>query len=82
MRVMAAIAAGYRKVLISARWAIFLLSCTNECRKRSFHLVETPFSGILHSFQYRGAFSDWKIVTVDHLLMSGCGQSQELAKNV
>ena len=40
---MAAIAAGYRMGLVSAGWPVLLLSCTNKCRKRSFHLVGTPF---------------------------------------
>ena len=30
----------------NARWAICLLSCTNGHRKRSFHLVGTPFVAI------------------------------------
>ena len=32
-----------RKALVNAGWAICLLSCTNGCRKRSFHLIGTPF---------------------------------------
>ena len=40
---MAAVAAGYRKGLVSTGWPILLLSCTNERRKRCFHLVWTPF---------------------------------------
>ena len=32
-----------REALVNAGWAICLLSCTNGCRKRSFHLVGTPF---------------------------------------
>ena len=41
---MTAVAAGYRKGLVSAGWPA-LLSCTNERRKWSFHLVDlgTPF---------------------------------------
>ena len=39
----AAVAAGYRKGLVSAGWPVLLLSCTNEHRKRPFHLVGTPF---------------------------------------
>ena len=35
--------AGYRKGLVSAGWAVFSLSCTNEHRKQSIHLVGTPF---------------------------------------
>ena len=27
--------------LVTTGWSILLLSCTNECRKRSFHLVGT-----------------------------------------
>ena len=40
---MAAVAAACRKALVNAGWAIVLLSCTNGFRKRSFHLVGTPF---------------------------------------
>ena len=40
---MAAVAAGCRKALVNARWAIVLLSCTNEPRKHSFRLVGAPF---------------------------------------
>ena len=40
---MAAVAAGYRKVLVSAGWPVLLLSCTNKRRKWCFHLVGTPF---------------------------------------
>ena len=32
-----------KKALVNDGWAICLLSCTNGCRKRSFHLVGTPF---------------------------------------
>ena len=37
------VAAGYRMGLVSAGWLVLLLSCTNECRKRSFHLVGLAF---------------------------------------
>ena len=37
------VAVGCRKALVNDRWAICLLSCINGCRKRSFHLVGTPF---------------------------------------
>ena len=40
---MVAVAADYRKALVNDGLAICLLSCTNVCRKRSFHLVGTPF---------------------------------------
>ena len=40
---MAAVAAGCRKALVNARWAIALLSCTNVPRKHSFRLVGAPF---------------------------------------
>ena len=38
-----AVAAGYRKGLVSAVWPILLLSCANGHRKRSFHFVGAPF---------------------------------------
>ena len=40
---MEAVAAGSRKALINARWAVVLLSCTNGPRKHSFCLVGGPF---------------------------------------
>ena len=46
---MVAVAAGYRKGLVMAEWPI-LFSCTNECRKRSFHLVGTPFLALQAAF--------------------------------
>ena len=36
-------AASDRKGLVSAGWPVLLLSCTNERRKWSFHLVGAPF---------------------------------------
>ena len=43
---MVAIATACRKALVNDGWAICLLSCRNGCRKRSFHLVGTPFWAI------------------------------------
>ena len=40
---MVAVASGYKKGLVSTGWPVFLLSCTNERRKWSFHLVGAPF---------------------------------------
>ena len=40
---MVSVAAGCRKAMVSAGWAVCLLSCTNGGRKHSFHLVGTPF---------------------------------------
>ena len=40
---MAAVAAGYRKDLVSAVWPVLLLSCVNGRRKWPFHLVGVPF---------------------------------------
>ena len=46
----ASVAAGYRKGLVSTGWPVLLLSCTNECRKWSFHLAGTPFLTLLVAF--------------------------------
>ena len=73
---MAAVAAGYRKGLVSTGWPVLLLSCTNECRKRCFHLVWTPFS-----FRSGGALSGRRALTVERSVMSGCGRGHEPAKN-
>ena len=47
---MVAVAAGYRMDLVSAGWPVLLFSCTNECRKRSFHLVGAPFLAFQAAF--------------------------------
>ena len=47
---MAAVAAGYRKGLVSAGWPVLLLSCTNERRKWSFHLVGAPLLAFSAAF--------------------------------
>ena len=43
---MVVVAAACRKALVNDGWAICLRSCTNGCRKPSFHLVGTPFLAI------------------------------------
>ena len=79
---MPAVAAGCRKALANARWAIVLLSCTNGPRP-PFHLVGAPFlSDILGSFQSGGVLSGWRALTIERLLMSGCGQGHELVKDM
>ena len=76
---MAAVAAGSRKALVNARWAIVLLSCTNGPRKHSFCLVGAPF---LTFYQSGGALSGQRALTIERLLMSGCGQGHELVKDM
>ena len=44
--------------------------------------IETALSGILGIFQSRGAFSGRRGLTIECLLMSGCGQIYELEKNI
>ena len=39
---MAAVAAGYRMVLVSAGWPVLLLSCANGRRKWYLHFVGAP----------------------------------------
>ena len=70
---MAAAAAGYRKALVNAGWAIALFFCTNGPRKHSLHLVWAPFPTFLGSFQSGGALSGWRALTIECSLMSGCG---------
>ena len=58
------------KALVNARWTICLLSCTNRRRKRSFHLVETPFHAAFSPEEYSvvgGA------LTIERSPRSGCG---------
>ena len=42
-RVTCMVAADCKIALVSGRWAIVLLSCTNRPRKHSFRLVGAPF---------------------------------------
>ena len=51
LQCMAAVAAGYRKGLVSAGWPNLLFSCANgRKKKRSFHLVGAPFLAFLAAF--------------------------------
>ena len=59
---MAAVAAGYRKALVNARWAI---NCS-----------------ILGSFQSGGALCGQRALTIECSLMSECGYSHELVKDL
>ena len=79
---MVAVAAGYRKGMISTVLPILLLSCANGHRKQSFHLVGAPcISGFLGSFQSEGPFLGRWALTIERSVMSGCGQGHEPAKN-
>ena len=70
---MAAVAAGYRKSLVSAAWPALLLSCTNGCRKRSFHLLGTPF------LAYQAAFC-LRAQPIERLVMSECVRVMNLQR--
>ena len=54
------------------------------CASRRGGIGEAPcrgyISGIVGSFQSGGMSSGWRTLTVECLLMSGCGQGRELAK--
>ena len=39
-------------------------------------------SGILGSFKSGGAFSDWRALTIEHLVVSGRGQGHEPSKEI
>ena len=67
--------------VVNAGWAICLLSCTNGCRKRSLHLVGTPFLAAFNPAERSlvgwgggGGGGDPDSLTI---LMSGCGQGHE-----
>ena len=79
---MAAVAASCRKVLVNAKWAIVLLFCTNGPRKHSFRLGRGSISDILGSFQSRGTLSGRRALTIECLLMSGCGHGHGLVKDM
>ena len=69
---MVAVAVSCRKGLINARWAIL---AQTGLKKRSLHLVGVPFL----TFQPKGDLSGQRALTIECLLMGGCGQSHELA---
>ena len=78
---MTAVAAGYRKGLVSTGWPALLVSCTNGRRKRSFSLCRDSISGLLGSFLSGGAISGRRVLTIERSVMSGCGLGHEPAKN-
>ena len=53
-------------------------SCTNGRRKHSFHLVRAPFL----AFQSAGTFPGQRALTIECLLMSGCGQGHKLVTTI
>ena len=55
-------------------WVNFLLCCANWPTKCSFHLVD-----ILYNFQSGEVFSGRRALTMECLLMSGCGEGHTLA---
>ena len=65
------VAAGYRKALVSAGWAIFLLSRTSE-----------PRGSISGSVQSGEVLYGQRALTIECPVMNGCGQGHELAKNI
>ena len=60
--------------------------CSAFLHKRAQKTLLLPFRGsisdILGSFQSRGALSGRRDLTIECLLMSGCGQGHELVKNM
>ena len=78
---MAAVAAGYKKGLVSAGWPALLLSCTNGRRKTVLSPCRDSISGLLGTFQPGGAFSCQRVLTIERSVMSGCGQGHEPAKH-
>ena len=46
-----------------------------------FTLLGTPCLAFLGSFQSGGAFSSRRALTIEHFVMSGCGQGHEPARN-
>ena len=69
--------------LASIRWAIFLLSCTKQVKKGLLLPCRDTISGTVGSLGSGGALSAWsKALTIGCSLVSGCGQSHELTKNI
>ena len=79
---MAAVAAGYGKGLVSSGWPALLPSCTNGRRKRCFHLVGFPFLAFQVAFNIKKHSVVGGPPTIECLLMSGCGQGYEPAKDI
>ena len=63
-----------------ARSSVFF--CTDECRKQSFHLVGGPFLAFQAAFSLEEHFLGQRALTIEHSVMSGCGQGHEPAKNL
>ena len=69
-----------RLALVSARWTIVLLSCTNGPKKiHFFHLVGAPF---YTAFKSREVLSGQSALTIECSLMRGCGVGHELVKDM
>ena len=77
---MVAVAAACRKALVNDEWPICLLSCT------VYRMLLSPcrdsISCNFKQFLSGGAFSGWRALTIERLLMSGCVQGRELTENV
>ena len=71
---MAAASAGYRTALVGTGWTISHIS-TNGCRNHSSPLISwSTISDTVGIFQSEGAFAGQRALTIESLLMSGCGQ--------
>ena len=66
---MVAALAGCRTALVGTGWIISHLVSTNGDRNHSSPLVGAP----VDSFQSGGAFAGRRTLTIESLLMSGCG---------
>ena len=69
----AAALAGCRTALVGTGWTISHFISTIGCRNHSSPLVVAPFSGTVGNFQSRGAFTGWRALTIERLLISRCG---------
>ena len=72
----------YRKALVNAGRAICLLSCKKQAQKMLLLPCRDSISSILGNCQSGGVFSGWRALTIERLLMSGCGKGREPTENV
>ena len=79
---MAAVAAGLEKPWSMPGGPLFCFLVQMGLENTPFALCRGSISDILGIFQSRGAFSSWRALTIECSLMSGCGQSHELVKDM
>ena len=76
---MALMAAALARCRMETGWTISHPVSTNGHRNHSFPIVGESF--LVVQFSVKGTFAGWRTMTIESLLMSGCGQGHEPPKN-